>query len=185
LNRLQTRSGNDHQLLVHALTPAARSALQGLARRIVETGCHLADARVATIGGDASIMLLAVGSWDAVAKLESALGKLARDQELHLTYYRTQPREPGAPLLPYLVEVVAADRPGILVRLIEFFNHHGIRIEQMNSMRYQAMQTGADMFQAQISIGIPAELHLAALRDDFFELCDGLNLDAVLDPIKF
>ncbi|MEO7073100.1 MAG: transcriptional regulator, partial [Rhodanobacter sp.] len=25
----------------------------------------------------------------------------------------------------------------------------------------------------------------AALRDDFLELCDGLNLDAIMDPVKF
>ena len=48
-----------------------------------------------------------------------------------------------------------------------------------------AMQTGAEMFQAQITIGIPAETHIAALRDDFLELCDGLNLDAIMDPVKF
>ncbi len=47
------------------------------------------------------------------------------------------------------------------------------------------MQTGAEMFQAQITVGIPADSHIAALRDDFLELCDGLNLDAIMDPVKF
>jgi glycine cleavage system transcriptional repressor len=52
-------------------------------------------------------------------------------------------------------------------------------------MRYQAMQTGAAMFQAQFTIGVPDKLHIAALRDDFLEFCDGLNLDAIMDPVKF
>jgi glycine cleavage system transcriptional repressor len=47
------------------------------------------------------------------------------------------------------------------------------------------MQTGTAMFQAQITIGIPAQTHIAALRDDFLEFCDGLNLDAIMDPVKF
>jgi glycine cleavage system transcriptional repressor len=185
LNRPPSRAGNDHQLLIHTLTPASRAPLLGLAKRIADAGCNLADARVSTIGNDASLMLLASGSWDAVAKLETALAKLGRDPELHLQHYRTGPREPSGHLLPYLVEVVAADRPGILVKIVEFFSHHDIRVEQLSSMRYQALQTGAEMFQAQITIGIPAELHLAALRDDFLELCDGLNLDAIMDPVKF
>jgi len=42
------------------------------------------------------------------------------------------------------------------------------------------MQTGADMFSAQITVGIPANTHIAALRDDFLEFCDGLNLDAII-----
>ena len=41
------------------------------------------------------------------------------------------------------------------------------------------------MFQAQFTIGIPAESHIATLRDDFLELCDRLNLDAIMDPMKF
>jgi glycine cleavage system transcriptional repressor len=41
------------------------------------------------------------------------------------------------------------------------------------------------MFSAQITIGISSTLHIAALRDDFLEFCDGLNLDAIMDPMKF
>jgi glycine cleavage system transcriptional repressor len=185
LNRSSARTGSDNQLLIQTLTPAVRSPLLSLARRIADAGCNLADTRVSTIGMDTALMLLATGSWDAVAKLETALAKLARDEDLHLTYYRTSPRERSAHLLPYLVEVVAADRPGILVRIIEFFTRHEISVEQLTSMRYQAMQTGAEMFQAQITVGIPADSHIAALRDDFLELCDGLNLDAIMDPVKF
>lgn len=185
MNRSPARTGTDHQLLIQALSPASRSPLLSLARRIADAGCNLTDSRVSTIGTDTSLMLLASGAWDAVAKLESALAKLAREAELRLSYYRTEPREYGPPQLPYLIEVIAADRPGILVRLIEFFTRREIAVEQLNSMRYQAMQTGADMFQAQITVSIPADIHIAALRDEFLELCDGLNLDAIMDPVKF
>lgn len=185
MNRPSARAGNDHQLLIHTLGSASSAPLLTLARRIADAGCNLSDARVTTIGNDASLMLLATGAWDSVAKLETALTKLGRDDELHLTHYRTGPREQNAHLLPYLVEVVAADRSGILVKIVEFFTQHDIRVEQLNSLRYRAMQTGAEMFQAQITIGIPTEIHLAALRDDFLELCDGLNLDAIMDPVKF
>ena len=186
MNRSAARTGNtDNQLLIQTLSPAQRAPLLALTKRIADSGCNLADARVATIGNDTSVMLLASGAWDAVAKLETALGKFARDEDIQLVHYRTTPRESTTHLLPYLVEVIAADRPGILVRIIEFFSRRDISTEQLTSMRYQAMQTGADMFQAQITIGIPSETHIAALRDDFLELCDGMNLDAIMDPVKF
>ena len=38
---------------------------------------------------------------------------------------------------------------------------------------------------AQITIGVPSSMHIAALRDDFLEFCDHLNLDAIMDPMKF
>ena len=179
------RAGNDNQLLIQALTPSNKSPLLALAKRIADAGCNLSESRVSTIGTEISLMLLASGAWDALAKLETALTKLARDESLRLVHYRTGPRENSSHLLPYLVEVVAADRPGIVARIVEFFTQHEISVEQLNSTRYQAMQTGAEMFQAQFTIGIPSEIHIAALRDDFLELCDGLNLDAIMDPVKF
>ena len=88
-------------------------------------------------------------------------------------------------LLPYVVEVVASDKPGILFQLADFFDRQGITIESLHCSRYRAMQTGADMFSAQVTIGVPANMHIAALRDDFLEFCDHLNLDAIMDPMKF
>lgn len=185
MNRPTSRPGNENHLLIQTLSPAARSPLLALVKRIADCGCNLVDARVSTVGSDVSVMLLAQGSWDAVAKLETSLGKLARDDELQITHYRTTPRSAQSHLLPYVVEVIAGDKAGVLVEIIEFFTHRGISVEQLASMRYRAMQTGADMFSAQITVGIPSDTHIAALRDDFLELCDGLNLDAIMDPMKY
>lgn len=185
MNRSSVRTGTDNQLLIQTLTPASRTPLLALSRRIADAGCNLADARVASLGTDTSLTLLATGPWDAVAKLESALTKLAREEDLHLVHYRTDGRAQASHQLPYLVEVISAERPGILAKIIDFFDRHGITVEQLSSMRYQALQTGAAMFQAQITVGIPSDTHIAALRDDFLEFCDGLNLDAIMDPVKF
>lgn len=185
MNRTTPRPGADHHLLIQTVSPAAHSPLLALAKRIADAGCNLVDSRVSTIGADVSVVMLAQGAWDAVAKLENALTRLGRDEEVRLLHYRTTPRDAQSHLLPYMVEVVAADKAGMLVELIDFFTRRGISIEQLSSMRYRAMQTGADMFQAQITIGIPSDTHIAALRDDFLELCDGLNLDAIMDPVKF
>ena len=113
------------------------------------------------------------------------LTKLEREEGLKLMWYRTGPKPMQSNLLPYVVEVIAADKPGILFQLADFFDHQGITIESLNCARYRAMQTGADMFSAQLTIGIPAETHIASLRDDFLEFCDHLNLDAIMDPMKY
>ena len=154
-------------------------------RRIADCGCNLVDARLSTVGRDVSVTALATGSWDAVAKLEDMLTRLEREEGLKLVWFRTGAKQLQSNLLPYVVEVVAADKPGILFQLADFFARQGITIESLHSTRYRAMQTGADMFSAQITIGVPANMHIAALRDDFLEFCDRLNLDAIMDPMKF
>ena len=178
-------AANENHLLISAYTTHPQSPLLAVTRRISDSGCNMVDARLSTVGRDVSVTALAVGSWDAVAKLEAMLTRLEREEGFKLVWYRTGPKALQSNLLPYIVEVVAADKPGILFQLADFFDRQGITIESLHSSRYRAMQTGADMFSAQVTIGIPANMHIAALRDDFLEFCDHLNLDAIMDPMKF
>ncbi len=178
-------AANENHLLISAYTTHPQSPLLAVTRRIADSGCNMVDARLATVGRDVSVTALAVGSWDAVAKLEAMLTRLEREEGFKLVWYRTGPKAMQSNLLPYVVEVVAADKPGILFQLADFFDRQGITIESLHSSRYRAMQTGAEMFTSQVTIGIPANMHIAALRDDFMEFCDHLNLDAIMDPMKF
>ena len=178
-------SPNKNHLLINAYTTNPESPLLSVTRRIADSGCNLVDARLSTVGRDVSVTALATGSWDAVAKLEAMLTRLEREESLKLVWYRTGAKVVQSNLLPYIVEVVAADKPGILFQLADFFDRQGITIENLQSTRYRAMQTGAEMFSAQVTIGVPANMHIAALRDDFLEFCDHLNLDAIMDPMKF
>ncbi|CBA15696.1 probable glycine cleavage system transcriptional repressor protein [Xanthomonas albilineans GPE PC73] len=175
----------ENHLLINAYTTHPESPLLQVTRRITDSGCNLVDARLATVGRDVSVTALATGSWDAVAKLEAMLTRLDREEGMKLVWYRTGPKQAQSNLLPYIVEVIAADKPGILFQLADFFDRQGITIENLQSTRYRAMQTGAEMFSAQVTIGVPANMHIAALRDDFLEFCDHLNLDAIMDPMKF
>jgi glycine cleavage system transcriptional repressor len=33
-------------------------------------------------------------------------------------------------------------------------------------------------------IHVPTRIHIAALREEFMDLCDNMNLDAILEPLK-
>ena len=119
-------SPNENHLLINAYTTHPESPLLSVTRRITDSGCNLVDARLSTVGRDVSVTALAVGPWDAVAKLEAMLTRLEREEGLKLNWYRTGPKQVQSNLLPYVVEVVAADKPGILFQLADFFDrqHH-------------------------------------------------------------
>jgi glycine cleavage system transcriptional repressor len=175
----------ENHILINAYATHPESPLLPVTRRISDSGCNLVDTRLSTVGRDVSLTALATGSWDSVAKLEAMLGRLEREEGLRVMWYRTEAKAVQSNLLPYVVEVIAADKQGILFQLADFFDRQGITIENLQSTRYRAMQTGAEMFSAQITIGVPSDMHIAALRDDFLEFCDHLNLDAIMDPVKF
>lgn len=104
------------------LYDASGVPLLSVTRRIADSGCNLVDARLATVGRDVSVTATATGSRDSVAKLEAMLTRLEREEGLKLVWYRTAAKQAQSNLLPYIVEVIAADKPGILFQLADFFD---------------------------------------------------------------
>jgi glycine cleavage system transcriptional repressor len=72
----------------------------------------------------------------------------------------------------------------IVYSLTNFFSSRSISIEDLVTRSYSAPHTGASMFSVNIVIGVPANTHIAMLRDEFMDFCDELNLDAIMEPIK-
>ncbi len=97
---------------------------------------------------------------------------------------RTRARELSQPVLPYHVEVVALDHPGIVHNLAKFFARFGINIEELITDTYPAPHTGTQMFSVQMEVGVPAATHIPTLRGEFFDYCDDLNLDATFEPSR-
>src|SRR5690606_29570247 len=99
-------SPNENHLLINAYSTHPDSPLLPISRRVTESGCNLVDARLSTVGRDVSVTALAMGSWDAIAKLEAMLTRLEREDNIKLNWYRTGEKQVQADLLPYIVEVV-------------------------------------------------------------------------------
>ncbi len=168
-----TASGEDQVGLVERFTS-----------RILDSGCTIRVARMTVLGGEFGMLMLAAGPWHALSKLEDRMTSLGEELGLSIAYRRTRSREPGSPLVPYRINVVSMDQPGIVHKLAEFFARQGINIEDLSTESYIAPHTGTPMFSVNITIGIPGELHLPTLRGDFFDYCDNLNLDAVMEPAR-
>ena len=93
-------------------------------------------------------------------------------------------RERTQPAVPYNVEVLAMDHPGIVRNLAAFFSKNGINIEELQTDTYPAPHTGTAMFSVTLTVGIPADVHIPTLRGNFLDYCDDLNLDASFEPSR-
>jgi len=168
-----TASGEDRVGLVERFTS-----------RILDAGCNIEESRMAVLGGQFAILMLVSGPWHALSKLEDRASTMGEELGLTIVHKRTRPQERATPLVPYRVNVVAMDHPGIVHKLAEFFSRQGINIEELNTETYPAPHTGTTMFSVNLTIGVPANMHLPTLRGDFFDYCDNLNLDAVMEPAR-
>lgn len=170
-------------LVMTALGGDRPGLIRDVAKAVTDVGCSIADCRMTVLGGEFTLLLLASGNWNAVAKLESQAQSLAKKLELAITTRRTEERAPRE-LVPYVVDVATLDRPGVLSEIADFFSRHDINIEEMNGWSYAAANTGAEMVSLSLNVSIPADMHIGRLRDEFTDFCDGLNLDATLEPAR-
>lgn len=171
-------------LVISALGADHPGLVNDLSRAILEHGCNIEDSRMTVLGGEFAAILLVEGKWNTLAKIENVLPELERALGMTIICKRTGPRARTENKLPYAVDVIAMDHPGIVNKLAGFFAERRINIEDMATSTYAAPHTGTAMFAVHMTVGIPADMHIATLREEFMDYCDGLNLDAVLEPIK-
>jgi glycine cleavage system transcriptional repressor len=181
-NPMSTAPNN--YLVISALGQDRPGIVKALSKKILDEGCNITDSRMTVLGGEFAVLILTEGHWNTLAKLESALPDLEQELDLTIISKRTEQKTPSNNLLPYMVEVVSMDHPGIVNQLAEFFSNRKINIEDMMTTSYSAAHTGTPMFSVHMSVGIPADIHIAGLREEFMDYCDSLNLDAVIEPIK-
>ncbi len=165
--------GSDRTGLVYDLT-----------RVVVDCGGNILESRMTALGNEFAVLMLVAGNWHTLAKLEGELAKLGESAGLAITTRRTEPRPPRADMVSYTVDVVCLDQPGVLHALAGFFSSRGIDIGDITTRSYAAAHTGAPMFSVYMVVHVPTRVHVAALREEFLDLCDHLNLDAILEPLK-
>ncbi|MFV8835474.1 glycine cleavage system protein R [Aquisalimonas sp.] len=174
----------DSFLVITALGEDRPGIINRLAAAVSEAGCNVVDSRMTVLGGEFAIIQMVGGRWDSLAKLETALPGIGEELDLHIHWKRTQDRTRAADLLPYAVEVVAMDHPGIVHQLAQFFSARGINIRDLTTSRYPAAHTGTPMFAVNMLLEIPGSTQIAVMREEFLDFCDQMNLDAVFEPVK-
>jgi len=173
------------QLIVLSVLGADRpGVVNDLTGVILDCGGNIEESRMAALGSEFAMLLLVSGNWHTLTKLEAALDRLSKEHNLTVTLKKTEQRRRPEECMPYLVDVVCLDQPGIVFNLANFFASRSIEISEVATRRYAAAHTGAPMFAVQMTVSLPGSVHISHLRDEFLEFCDRLNLDAILEPVK-
>ena len=155
-----------------------------LTRVVVDCGGNVLESRMTALGNEFAMLVLVSGNWHTLAKLEGELQKLSEFSGVTVSARRTEIKPPRPDVVNYTVDVVCLDQPGVLHSLAGFFASRGVDIGDISTRTYSAAHTGAPMFSVYMVVHVPTRIHIAALREEFMDLCDNLNLDAILEPMK-
>ena len=173
------------QLIVISAVGSDRTGVvNDLTKVILDCGGNIQESRMTSLGSEFAMLLLVSGNWHTLGRLEKDLQRFAKANGLAVQLRRTEARKFATDLLPYAIDVVCLDQAGIVHHLAGFLAGRNIEIAEVTTRSYPAAHTGAPMFSVQMVINIPGGLHIAALREEFMEFCDQLNLDAIIEPVK-
>jgi glycine cleavage system transcriptional repressor len=171
-------------MVISALGDDRTGVVHELTRVILDCGGNIKESRMTALGAEFAMLLLVSGNWHTISRLEQELSRFAESNHLTVQVKRTEPREFGKELLPYAVDVVCLDQPGIVHSLAGFFAARNVEIGEVTTRSYPAAHTGTPMFSVQMLVNIPASVHISALREEFMEFCDQINVDAIIEPVK-
>jgi glycine cleavage system transcriptional repressor len=171
-------------LVISAIGGDPAVVVQELTRTILDCGGNIKDSRMTALGSEFGMLLLVAGNWHTISRLERDLDRFAAQNGLTMQFRRGEARRFEKELLPYAVDVVGLDQPGIVHSLSGFFSARQVEIDELSARSYTATQTETPMFSVQMYINIPATIHISTLREEFMDFCDQLNVDAIMEPVK-
>lgn len=171
-------------LVISALGSDKPGIINELSKQATAQHCNILDTRMTVLGGEFALLMMVNGSEEQISSLEPKITQTAEDLGLTVMLKRTTPKESQAANLPYFVQVVALDNPGIVHEIAKFFSDKQINIEEMQTGTYAAAHTGTPMFSLEITVNIPSSISLASLKDEFVGFCDDKNLDATIEALR-
>jgi glycine cleavage system transcriptional repressor len=171
-------------IVISAIGTDRTGVVQDLTKVILACGGNIEESRMTTLGREFAMLLLVSGNWHTLSRLEQGLDKLRQSSGLTIAIKETDEKPVEEDRMPYAVDIVSLDQQGIVFNLANFFATRDIEIADVATRSYAAAHTGAPMFAVQMAVNVPSTIHVAQLRDEFLELCDRLNLDAILEPVK-
>jgi len=177
---------NQNQLVISAIGSDRPGIVNELSQLIVQNNGNIDDSRMTVLGGEFAIILLISATGNELNSIEQILKQQASSLELSIITKQTSNKSLSektldAKKVPYIVEVLAMDNPGIVYKLADFFSSREINIQSLQTDRYPAPHTGTQMFAIEMIIAVPQTIIINDLREDFLDLCDDMNLDASIE----
>ncbi len=171
-------------IVISAIGSDRPGVVQEISKVILSCGGNIEESRMTTLGSEFAVLMLVSGNWHTLGRLETGLEKLGGDSGLTFSIRETGQKAVKEDRMPYAVDVISLDQQGIVYELANFFSSRDIEIADVATRRYSAAHTGAPMFAVQMAVNVPGKQHVSQMREEFMELCDRLNLDAILEPVK-
>jgi len=158
--------------------PDRLGIVEDVTRVLVDADANIETSRMAHLGGEFAILMLASLPAEMLASIEDAFADLtAEGYVVSARETRAAPAPPRSGWDPYRIEVRGADHEGIVHEIAQGLTQSGVNIESMETSTVPAPVSGALLFTMRAVVAVPRTLDEAAWMGELEEACRQANVD--------
>ncbi|HEB77013.1 MAG TPA: hypothetical protein ENI90_00610 [Methylothermaceae bacterium] len=174
------------RLIVTALGEKGSELFERLLASIRESECKVRECRMTRLGEGCASFLLVYGKWNHIAKLENSLASMHPEERIFFQRLEgdTKDSDHFDGDLLYVADIVTREGGEVLDGLVGFLSQRGIGIQDLRCSSYRLPYVEAMVCTIHLLLRIPHGVPVLSLRDEFLDLCEQMQADAIFEPIK-
>lgn len=169
-------------MVISAIGPDKIGLAEQVADIVANRNCNIEESKMAVLGGEFAVIVLISGEDTEVVSLMEMEDELAKMLGMHVEMRETNAPHSAHVGLPYVIESVSMDTPGIVYSLTSVLTRYKVNIEDLETSTTSAPWTGAPMFRMRTRITIPPKVQVATLREEFNQIALEKDLDISIVP---
>ena len=168
-------------LVMTIISPDRTGLVESVARTVAEHGGNWLESRLCRLGGEfAGILRVEVAA-------EQKAGLLAALQKLQTNGLQIVVRDTAEPVLPAgresVLEIIGADRPGIVREITSALARAGVNVEEFSSELTSAPMSGEPLFKATARLYLPERCDQATLKQELEKIAADLLVDVAVAEV--
>jgi glycine cleavage system regulatory protein len=163
-------------LVMTIIGPDRTGLVESIARAVVEHGGNWLESRMCRLGGEFAGILRVEIAGEKKAALLEALQKLEQNG-LQIVVRVDGPVALVARGGQTKLEIVGADRPGIVREITSALARAGVNVEEFSSEVVSAPMSGETLFKAVARLQLPERCDVAALKNGLEKIAADLLVD--------
>ncbi|MBN2655542.1 MAG: amino acid-binding protein [Spirochaetales bacterium] len=164
--------------------PDRKGMADDIANIAIDYNCNIEDSKMAVLGGEFAVIMLLSGEESSIEKLISMAGELGERFQMTFNIKKTSAPLTVSQGIPYILESVSMDTPGIVHAITRYLRELSINIEDLETEKSAAPLSGTPMFHMRAYIVIPASVNLSDFREKLADIEHEKNLDIHLKALR-
>jgi glycine cleavage system transcriptional repressor len=167
-------------LVLSAMGPDKPGIVNQLSGFLYETGANIEDSRMAVLGEQFAVILLASGEHGLEAKLRPRIADIEGHTGLTVSMRASVGRQTSRPGIPCELIAIALDNPGIMHSISHAVARRGANIESLDSSSAPAPLTGAPLFTMRMVCSLPEDVRFATFKAELESVGNELGVDVAV-----